>query len=520
MEIKRYFIYCSILVIAMNTANDMNAQNAPPFKTTRTEVHQAVQKGTEWTPGAIIDHIHFVRFDGKGRVVAENSLEPNGSAKSKILYFYNKDGQVIEEVVASIKEGGVSNIYQYHYDEQGRVNGKRRLDAERNISGTDTIIRNEARLVTKMVSDNSITARDGKKTNFRVTVDIVYNAQGQVEKVIEKNSLSKNGKDRERELSKNDTIPLKRFSEGQFKRFNTPKDKKIDFVYDEYNNWVKRIEYNGAMPEYIITRDIVYAGEDTDRAELLLKGKVKSIRQTSYIAVPKGVGTIDKGQKKGNFFSFKFDSEGRKTTTEHFSETGILQGSTEYIYNEEGNIQKEILKSAAGKAETTIQYLYGSEGNLKNKSLLNANGEIQRKGVFRHDSEGNCIHEIWFNQDGTKYSELRYQYDPYGQLIAKQVLLAPADAKNKEYEPFERVWNARGRMEEEWIGSPQNMKHYTYKYSTRGEIMSGTEPANDLSEVKYVYKFFNDGQGNWKKRIKFINDVPVTYEEREYTYYN
>lgn len=118
------------------------------------------------------------------------------------------------------------------------------------------------------------------------------------------------------------------------------------------------------------------------------------------------------------------------------------------------------------------------------------------------------------------YSEFRYQYDPYGQLISKQVLITPADAKDKDYEPFERVWNARGRMEEEWIGSPQNIKHYTYKYSTRSEIMSGTEPASDLSEVKYVYKFFNDGQGNWKKRIKFINDVPVTYEEREYTYYN
>ena len=30
----------------------------------------------------------------------------------------------------------------------------------------------------------------------------------------------------------------------------------------------------------------------------------------------------------------------------------------------------------------------------------------------------------------------------------------------------------------------------------------------------------NDDQGNWKIRIKYIDDVPVVYEEREYTYYN
>ena len=30
---------------------------------------------------------------------------------------------------------------------------------------------------------------------------------------------------------------------------------------------------------------------------------------------------------------------------------------------------------------------------------------------------------------------------------------------------------------------------------------------------------YNDEYGNWKTRVKFINDVPVLYEEREYVYY-
>lgn len=54
----------------------------------------------------------------------------------------------------------------------------------------------------------------------------------------------------------------------------------------------------------------------------------------------------------------------------------------------------------------------------------------------------------------------------------------------------------------------------------QGELISGTErPEGQTEEVKYVYKFHNDNQGNWKIRIKYIDDVPVVYEEREYTYY-
>lgn len=50
-------------------------------------------------------------------------------------------------------------------------------------------------------------------------------------------------------------------------------------------------------------------------------------------------------------------------------------------------------------------------------------------------------------------------------------------------------------------------------------MISGTEPVQGQADVEYVYKFYNDEHGNWKKRVKFFNDVPVLYEEREYVYY-
>ena len=48
-----------------------------------------------------------------------------------------------------------------------------------------------------------------------------------------------------------------------------------------------------------------------------------------------------------------------------------------------------------------------------------------------------------------KYSDVRNQYDPYGNLIMKQILVAPAEAKGTEFQPITRIWNTKGRIVEE-----------------------------------------------------------------------
>lgn len=97
---------------------------------------------------------------------------------------------------------------------------------------------------------------------------------------------------------------MKRYSEGSvFERYNAPRSKRVDTAYDMYGNWIKRTEYNGAIPEFIVMRHIEYAGQDdTDYKKLLLQGKVKSVYQTSYIALPNGPDIINRGQKKVFFY--------------------------------------------------------------------------------------------------------------------------------------------------------------------------------------------------------------------------
>lgn len=518
-RIGLFFITASIITVPILAQNKV--QKSPPFKSIRTTVHQAVQKDTSWIPGAIVDQIHFIKYNRYGQKIAENSLKPDGSADSKIIFVYDKNGNVQKEIVASIKQGGVSNIFEYHYDAQGRIDGKKKLNANQEIMGIDTIIRNEAGKVEKRIYYGINIMSDQKKLPFRETISINFNDEGQITDVTEESTLNKNTGSGKREVTKNDTLPLNRYSEGAFKRYNAPQSKRVDMAYDTYGNWIKRVEYNGPNPEYILIRQIEYAGrDDSDREKLLLKGKVKSVHQTSYIAAPVGTEIINRGPKSGIFFIYEFDKEGRKVMESHFSNTGVPEGTTEYVYDANGNIEKEIRKSPAGKIESTTTCIYNDNGNVRIKSMTDANGEPMRKTIFRYDTEGNCTQEICFNKDGSKYSELRYQHDPYGNLIGKKVIEAPAETQGTEYEPISRVWNARGRVVEEKTGTPPSERQYSYQYSSRGEVISGTESINGQPAVKFVYKFYNDKYGNWKKRIKFIDVKAVLYEEREYTYYD
>lgn len=103
-------------------------------------MHKAVWKDTVWTPGAIVDQIYFARYDKQGRISVENLLNPDGSAKTKLIFVYDKNNRIREEITVSVKQQGIQRIYRYSYDEQGRVDGKTVLDADRNIVLKDTII--------------------------------------------------------------------------------------------------------------------------------------------------------------------------------------------------------------------------------------------------------------------------------------------------------------------------------------------------------------------------------------------
>ena len=94
-----FFLFSGMVVFP---ALAQTQQEVPLIKSTRTSTYKAVLKDTAWTAGPIVAQIHFVRYDNQGRKVVENLLNPDGSAKNKLLYIYDNDGKIKEEITASV----------------------------------------------------------------------------------------------------------------------------------------------------------------------------------------------------------------------------------------------------------------------------------------------------------------------------------------------------------------------------------------------------------------------------------
>lgn len=488
----KHILLLSLFICSLSAwCMPQDATDTLRIQSSRITTYKAVQKDTAWVPGAVVARIYFAKFDWLGRKRVENLLDPDGSVYKKFLYIYGADGRIKEEMEVFAKQN-LAYIYGYEFDEKGKLVKVLRMNANRE-------------------PDTSLIGGDKAAQQVK-RYSTEFNMNGE----IESEATKPHAKDSVRLLLRSQQFIYEPLA---------PKMKRVDYTYNAFGHWVKRIEYEGAIPQFIVLRQLEYAGVETDWDRLLLNDRVKSVTQTSYEAIPHGPETIDRGKKQGLFFRYEFDEKGRRTVDASFSSTGVPGPVKKFVYDAEGNVLTESRMLPDGKMESTLIWSYSPEGDMRSKLLRNSAGEVLQKGMFRYDAEGNCVSETWFLLDGSKYSEFRYLYDSYGQQGERNVRVRPAVAEgggaiSEEYCSLKRSWNFGGRVSEEWVTLPDGGQLLrTYTYSAKGKLISGTEQLNDQPEVKYVYKFFNDDRGNWVKRIKFVADVPTVYEERTYIYY-
>lgn len=460
------------------------AQTDSMIRTIRTTAYEAVRKDTAWVKGKAIDNVYFVKYDSKGRMSVENLLKPDGSPKGKIVYRYDPAGRVEREIYATADAGGILYIWNYGYDTKGRL--------------------------------SSITTLNGQRDTLGI-VTAIYAADGKVEKKLVDDR--RRGDFHRKETG--DTTQMKRESSFYMQRWKVPEDQKeVLTKLDEFGNWIQKTTYkpDEDVPEYITERDISYDGTESDLGKIPLRGTVKKVSQYSYLALPKGQETVLRGEKKGHFFVYEFDTKGRKIREEIFTGTGTPTENILYEYNDEGDLQEEVRRTVTGTLIENIKYAYDKEGLCRSGSVYDEKGELTSKIVYRHDLEGNRIQETVYGKSGAILKDFRYVYDSYGQQIERKIVKQPEGATDAY--PYRRSWNFQKRMTGEEVllpGGGSNL--YTYKYNKKGEVISGTEQLEGQPTVKYIYKFHNDENGNWKIRLKYVNEIPILYEERKFVYY-
>ena len=510
-----------------------------PIKSSRTTIYEAVAKDTTYTTGAIIANFHYIRYDELGRIWIERQVNNKGETVVQMQHAYNEDHRVVRQIITSQKMP--FRDYRYRYDEQGRLIEKNCLDSVGNSINHEILYFHPDGKCEKLIHEYNIVNDRGELMNdkYKIIDTYIYDGDGKLIKVSEEQLIKGVPRNMVREAKSNDKRPLRLQSDYTKLDFALGKDFLIivnpedvseekmvkesikEFEYDCYGNWIKRTQYSEDIPQSIALRTIDYDTLTTHCQQLDLQHNVKSVKQTSYKAIHKGPGSIDKGAKQGIFYTYEFDADGRKIKEDHFSEVGVKLGSTQYVYNDNHQIIKENRKDANGKLLQTIDWNYDAQGLLKSKALKTADGATTHKGVFHYDVLKNCVAQIWYAKDGTKCAEMAYIYDGFGKLIEEQLVLKPEIDLGMHFNNVKRKWNSRGRIVEELIENANGeIILSTYKYNKNGMLIGGSEIINNNPAIDYVYKFYNDEHGNWKKKVKFVNGISTVYEERQYVYYN
>lgn len=512
-------LVCILLSTAISGA--LRADNNPIIKSIRTVVYEAVPNGSEWETGKVIDNIKFAKYDSEQRIITENVLRPDGSEQGKLVYKYNKEGQVLREIYASAGKG-VSKCWDYLYREDGTIRSIVFLNGNQDTLRILSVERNgNGKIAMRTVDDRE------KGTVYKK--EIVYNDKGIPTRTNLITNLNKKKPKKEKQtFEKRDTVSLKRIGGRYLMRDDVVEDEeeqarqKVNIVKQEdgAGNWTERYEDcdENNKPSYIVCRDIEYVGASDDRKKAALHGKVRRVAQNSYKAVANGTKGVSKGSRSGVFFVYEFDKNGKKTMEDTFKNT-VKVRRTRFEYNEQGRLSKERYINASGVATGSKTFAYNN-GLLSSCSMFNAKGEVLWKEVLRYDLENNPVQRTRYKKDGTKCGELTYKYDSYGQMIESKATLQPEGEEPVPHKIME--YNFNGNIEREEIVSPDGSGSdvYTYKYNAKGEEVSGSSKLKGSSnEANYVYKFQKDGTGNWKIRIKYVNNKPVTYEERKLTYY-
>lgn len=304
----------------------------------------------------------------------------------------------------------------------------------------------------------------------------------------------------------------------------------------------------------------------TDLQELNLKGKVKSVRSVDYEAVEVS-GEVVKGRiVEDNFFAYNeagsvvektkyyadgtpcekfivtYDSEGRVIEGCMYNSEGKIDFKKVITYDNKGNKLTENESNEKGEVRVKESFKYDDKNNLINKDTQFFDGNLDAKTVFEYDKKGNLIKQHLY-REGSWLTEI------YSKRIENGITIKEIQSKSEKQKKEKKIlkYNDKGNVieESEYDAKGNLLERITYKYDAEGrEIEVNWENPNGflvyskyiktyndrgiLSGVKYVYPNGNieqyvysyeyDNQGNWIKKILYINDRP-SITERKIEYY-
>ena len=178
------------------------------------------------------------------------------------------------------------------------------------------------------------------------------------------------------------------------------------------------------------------------------------------------------------------------------------QAIYEYVYDENGNIQKQLVKknSEEGYEFSSYEYTYNANGQrIKAEFVLH--GGATGFHTFTYDENGNLIKQTYEDSHGNAYTYIMSYDDKGYRTRLDTVFLVESEVINISYQ-----FDDNGRVIKEATTYPDDTVEYVdYTYDAKG---------NKLSEV------FTDNEGVQYGRYDYTYDENGNTIKEEYTHAN
>lgn len=235
--------------------------------------------------------------------------------------------------------------------------------------------------------------------------------------------------------------------------------------------------------------------KNNERERMKLYGKVKSLKEISYLAVVKP-GLVEKGKPGGPVWKkdvhIFFSESGRKTEEDYLRKDGGLRYKSLFFYDKKGNKVEEKAYKPDGKLWYNKYSVFDNNGKIIAEKLFKGDSLVN-KWVYKYDTKGNKIDEERYLSDEQHLSiRVTYQYDEKGNKIE------------------ETMYNREGGLIVKWIS----------KYNIHGmQIEEKYLNAAGVIEATESYQYVFDKPGNWIQQIVYEDGQPKYIVERVIEYY-
>lgn len=250
-----------------------------------------------------------------------------------------------------------------------------------------------------------------------------------------------------------------------------------------------------------------------DLEEMNLKGKVKSIKETSFFLIYENGEVINSRiERENNSEKDKlilFNIDGNITIDKEYDSNKNLTSKVIYKYDNNGHKTESILYDSNGNIISKSIYKNDINGNKTEVINYNPNNSINNRVTYEYNDRGNKIKDEMYLQENNKYGLFTYKYDNIGCLIEYGLYLRDANKledSNLYLESLEIYKNDVDGNRIEAISYDSNNElrdKTTFQYDTNGNETEINQFGPNGTQIYFEYlQYGYDDQNNWEIKIK------------------